>query len=147
MKISLSMYAVVQLLSHVQLLATPWSAACQASLSFTMSWSLVKLTSIESVMPSNHLILCHSLLLPPSVFPSIRVVSNRLSFRIRWLKYWGFCFRPAREHSGLISFRTDRFHHLAVQRTLKSLLQHHNSKVSVLRHSDFFVVQLSHLHR
>ena len=113
----------------------------------SLSWSLVKLTSIESVRPSNHLILCHPLLLLPSTFPSVRVVSNNLALHIRWLKYWSFSFRPAREHPGLISFRTDWFHHLAVQGTLKSLFQHHNSKVSVLRHLDFFVVQLSHLYQ
>ena len=113
----------------------------------SLSWSLVKLTSVESVRPSNHLILCHPLLLLPSTFPSVRVVSNNLALHIRWLKYWSFSFRPAREHPGLISFRIDWFHHLAVQGTLKSLFQHHNSKVSVLRHLDFFVVQLSHLYQ
>ena len=135
---------VVQLLSHVQLFGTPWTAACQASLSFTISQSLLKLMSIESVMPSNHLIFCHLLLLLPSIFPSIRVFSNESALLIKWPKYWSFSISPSNEYSGLISFRIDWFDLLAVQGTLKSLLQHHNLKVSVLRHSAFFTVQLSH---
>ena len=135
----------VQSLSHVQLFVTPWTTACQASLSITNSRSLLKLTSIESVMPSNHLILSHPLLLP-SIFPSIRVFSKELVLCIRWPKYWSFRFSisPSNENSGLISFRIDWFDLLAVQRTLKSLLQHHSSKVSVLRCSTFLLVQLSH---
>ena len=117
---------------------TPWTAACQASLSFTISWSLLKLMSIKSVMPSNHLILCHPLLLLPSIFPSIRVFSNELALRIRRPKYWSFSFSPSNEYSGLISFRIDWFDLLAVQETLKSLLQHHSSEASVLWHSTFF---------
>ena len=124
-------------LSHVQLFAAPRIAACQASLCITNSWSLLKLMSIQLVMPSNHLILCHPLLLLPSVFPSIRGFSNELVLCIRWPKYWN-------EYSGLISFRMDWLDLLAVQGTLKSLLQHHSSKASILRHSAFFVVQLSH---
>ena len=121
---------VVQLLSCVRLFATPWTAACQASRSFTISRSLLRLMSIESVMPSNHLILCRSLLLLPSIFPSIRVFSNESVYLIRWPKYWSFSFsiNPSNEHSGLISFRMDWFDLLAVQGTLKSLLQHHSSK-------------------
>ena len=127
---------------------TPWTAAHQASLSITNSQSLLKLMSIESVMPSNHLILCHPLLLPPSIFPSIRVFSNELALRIRWPKYWSVSFNisPSNEYPGLISFRIDWLDLLAVQRTLKSLLQHHNSKASILQHSAFFMVQLSHLY-
>ena len=122
----------------------PWTAVHQASLSITNSRSLLKLMSIESVMPSNHLILCP--LLPPSIFPSIRVFSNESAFGIRWSKYWSFSFniRPSNEHPGVISFRMDWLDLLAVQGTLKSLLQHHSSKASILRHSDFFIVQLSH---
>ena len=137
---------VVQSLSHVRLFATPWTAARQASLSITNSWSLLKLTSINSVMPSNHLILCLPLLLPPSIFPSIRVFSNESVLHIRWPKYWSFSFsiRPSNEYSGLISFRTDWLILLAVQGTLKSLLQHHSSKASILQCSAFFIVQLSH---
>ena len=130
------------LLSRVRLFVTPWTAACQASLFITNSWSLLKLMSIESMMPSNHLILCRSLLLLPSIFPSIRIFSNELALRIRWPKYWSIS--PSNEYSGLISFRMDWMDHLAVQGTLKSLLQHHNSKVSVLQCSAFFMVQLSH---
>ena len=117
-----------QLLSHIQLFATPWTTAPQASLSITNSWSLLKLMSIGSVMPSNHLILCCPLLLLPSIFPSIRVFSNESVLHIRWPKYWSFSFsiRPPNEYSGLISFRIDCFDLLAVQGTLKSLLQHHN---------------------
>ena len=133
------------MLSHVQLFATPWSAACQASLSITISQSLLKLMSIELVMPSNHLILCHSLLLLPSIFPRIRVFSNESVLHIRWPKYWSSSFNisPSNEHSGLI-FRMDWLDLLAVQGTLKSLLQHHSSKASILQHSAFFIVQLSH---
>ena len=125
---------VAQSLSHVQLFATPWTAACQVSLSFTIFLSLLKLMSIESMMPSNHLILCHPLLLLPSIFPSIRIFSNESALHIRWAKYWSFSFSisPSNEYSGLISFRIDLFDLLAVQGTLKSLLQHHNSKVSIL---------------
>ena len=138
---------VVQLLSCVQLFVNPWTAAHQASLSFTISQSLLKLMSIESVMPSNHLILCHPLLLLPSVFPGSRVFSNESALCIRWLKYWSFNFSisPCNEYSGLISFRIDWFDFLAVQGTLKSLLQHHSSKASILRCSTSFVVQL-HIH-
>jgi len=136
----------VQSLSCVQLFATPWIAAHQASLSITNSWSLLKLMSIKSVMPSNHLLLCHPLLLLPSIFPSIRVFSNESTFRIRWPKDWSFSFSisPSSEYSGPISFRMDWLDPLAVQKTLKSLLQHHSSKASILRHSAFFIVQLSH---
>jgi len=125
---------------------TPWTAAHQASLSITNSWSLPKLMSIESVMPSNHLILCHPLLLLPSIFPSIRVFSNESALCIRWPKYWSFSFSisPSNEHPGLISFRMDWLDLLAVQGTLKSLLQHHSSKASILWHSAFLTVQLSH---
>ena len=142
-KLSLSS---VQSLSHVQLFATPWSVACQASLSITNCWSLLKLMSIESVTPSNHLILCHPLLLLPSIFPSIRVFSSESVPRIRWPKYWSFSFNisPYNEHSGLISFRMDWLDLLAVQGTLKSLLQHHSSKASILWRSAFSLVELSH---
>ena len=136
----------VHSLSHVWLFATPWTAACQASLSIRNSWSLLKLMSIELVMISNHLILCQPLLLLPSIFPSISVFSCESALHIRWPKYWSFSFSisPSNEYSRLISFRMDWFDFLAVQRTLKSLLQHHNSKASVLWHSAFFMVQLSH---
>ena len=136
----------VQSLSHVRLFVTPWAAACQASLSINNSWSLTKLMSIESVMPSSRLILCHPLLLLPSFFPSMRVFSNESALRIRWPKYWSFSFNisPSNEHSGLISFRMDWLDLLVFQGTLKSLLQHHSSKASILRHSPFFIVQLSH---
>ena len=136
----------VQLFSHVRLFATPWIAARQASLSITISQSLLKFMSIESVMPSNHLILCHLLFLLPSIFPSIRVFSIESVLWIRWPKYWSFSFSisPSNEYSGLISFRMDWLDLLAGQGTLKSLLQHHSSKASVLQHSDFFMVQLSH---
>ena len=136
----------VQLLSRVQLFATPWTTACQASLSITRSWSPPKPTSIELVMPSNHLILCRPCLLPPSIFPIIRVFSNESALRIRWPKFWSFNFNisPSNEHQGLISFRMDWLELLAVQGTLKSLLQHHSSKASILWHSAFFIVQLSH---
>ena len=131
----------VQLLSHVWLFATPWTAARQASLSITSSRSPPKPMSIESVMPSNHLILFRPLLLLPSIFPSIRVFSNESALHIRWPKYWSFSFSisPSNEYSGLISFRIDWFHLLAVQGTLKSLLQHHSSKASILGHSAFSI--------
>ncbi|CAI9165523.1 unnamed protein product [Rangifer tarandus platyrhynchus] len=119
---------VVQLLSCVRLFATSWTAACQASLSCTISWSLFKLVSIESVIPSNHLILCRPLLLLPSIFPSIGTFSNELALHIRWPKYWSFSFSPSNEYSRLIAFRIDWFDLLAVQGTLKRLLQHHSSK-------------------
>ena len=139
-------FSLVQLLSRVQLVVTPWTAAHLASLSITNSRSLPKLMTIESVMPSSYLILCHPLLLPPSIFPSIRVFSNESPLRIRWPKYWSFSFNisPSNEHSGLISFRMDWLDLLAVQGTLKSLFQHHNSKASILQCSPFFMVQLSH---
>ena len=127
----------------VQLFATPWTAVCQASLSITNSWSLPKLMSMESVMPSNHLILCRPFLLPPSMIPSIRVFSNESVLLIRWLKYWSFSFSisPSNEYTGgLISFRMDRLDLLAVQGTLKSLLQHHNKSASILQRSFFFIV-------
>ena len=126
--------------------ATPWTAAHQASLSIDNSQSLLKLMSIESVIPSNHLILCHPLLLPPSIFPSIRVFSNESVLRIRWPKYWSFSLNisPSNEYSGLISFRMDWYDLLVVQGTLKSLLQHHSWKSSILWHSAFYIVQLSH---
>ena len=135
----------VQSLSHVRLFMTPWTTACQPSLSITNSQSLLKLMSIESVMPSNHCILCHPLLLP-SIFPSIRVFSNESVLHIRWSKYWNFSFSvsPYNEHPGVISFRMDWLDFLAVQGTLKSLLQHHSSKASILQCSAFFIVQLSH---
>ena len=124
---------------------TPWIAVHQASLSITNSWSLLRLMSIESVMPSNHLILCRPLL-PPSIFPSIKVFSNESGVHIRWPKYWSFSFSisPSNEYSGLISFRMDWLDLLAVQGTRKSLLQHHSSTASILLHSAFFIVQLSH---
>ena len=139
-------FSSVQSLNRVQLFATPWTAAHQASLSITNSKSLLKLTSIESVMPSNHLILCRPLLLPPSVFPSFLVFSNESLLHIRWPKYWSFSFSisPSNEYSGLISFRMYWLDLLAVQGTLKSLLQHHSSEVSLLWCSAFFMVQLSH---
>ena len=125
---------------------TPWTAAHQASLATTNSWSLLKLMSIESVMPYNHLILCCPLLHPPSIFPSIRVFSNESALHIRWPKDWSFSFSisPSNEYSGLVSFRMDWLDLLAVQGTLKSLLQQHSSKASILQHSAFFLVQLSH---
>ena len=133
-------FSSVQLLSRVRLFVTPWTAAGQASLSITNSWSLLKLMSIELVMPSNHLIFCHPLLFLPSTFPSIRVFSNESALRIRWPKYWTFSFSisPCNECSGLISFRMDWLDLLAVQGTLKSLLQHHSSKASILWRSAFF---------
>ena len=139
-------FSSVQSLSCVRLFVTPWTAACQASLSITNSWSLPKLMSIESVMPSNHFILCHPLLFPPSIPPSIRIFSNELALCIRWPKYWSFSFNisPSNEQSGLISFRMDWLDLLAVQGTLKSLLQHHSSKASILWCSAIFIVQISH---
>ena len=136
----------IQSLSWVWLSATPCTATCQASLSITNSQSLLKLMSIESVMRSNHLILCHPLLLSPSIFSSIRVFSNESVLHIRWPNYWNFSFSisPSNEYPGLISFRMDWLNLLAVQGTLKSLLQHHSSKTSILRHSAFFIVQLSY---
>ena len=139
-------FPVVQSLSRVRLLALPWTAAHQASLSFTISLSLLKLMSIESVMPSNHLILCHPLL-PPSVFPSIRVFSNESVLHIKWPEYWSFSFSisSSNEYSRLMSFRTDWFDLFAVKGNHKSLLQYHSLKASVFRHSTFLVVRLSHL--
>ena len=133
-----------QLLSHVRLYATPWTAACQYSLSISNSWSLPKLMSIEPVMPSNLFILCHHLLLLPSIFPSVRIFSNESLLPIRWPKYWTFSFNisPSNEHSVVISFRMDRLDLLAVKGILKSLLQHHSSNASILQCSAFFIVQL-----
>ena len=139
-------FSSVQSLSHVRLFATPWTAAFQASLSITNSWSLLKLMSIESVIPSNHLVLCCPLLLPPSIFPSIRVFSNESVLLIRWPKYWSFSISPSNECSGLISFSMDWLDLLAVQSTLKSLLQHHSSKASILRCSAFFSPTLTSIH-
>ena len=132
-------------LSRVRLFATPWTAARQGSLSITNCQSLFKLMSTKSVMPSNHLILCHFFLLPSS-FPSIRIFSKELALCIRWPKYWSFSFSisPSNEYSGFISFRIDWFDLLAVQGTLKSRLQHHSSKASILQHSAFFIDQLSY---
>ena len=143
---ALTSFSSVQSLSRVWLFATPWTAACQASLSITNSQSLLKVTSIESVMPSNHLILCHPLLLLPSIFPSIRVFSNESVLHIRWSKYWSFSFSisPCNKYSGLISFRMDWLDLLAVQGILKSLFQHRDSKASILQCSAFFMDQLSH---
>ena len=139
-------FSSVQSLSRVRLFATPWIAARQASLSITNSWSALRLTSIKSVMPSSHLILCRPLLLLPPIPPSIRVLSNESTLCMRWPKYWSFSFSiiPSKEYPGLISFRMDWLDPLAVQGTLKSLLQHHSSKASILRRSAFFTVQLSH---
>ena len=135
-----------QLLNCVRLFVTPWTVAHQASMSITNSCSLLKLMPVESMMPSNNLILCHPLLLPPSIFPSIRVFSNESALCIRWTKYWSFSFNisPSNEHPGLISFRMDWLDLLVVQGTLRSLLQHYSSKASILLHSAFFIVQLSH---
>ena len=141
---SLVMFFVVQLHSRVWLFVTSWTAACQAFLSFTISWSLLRFMSIELMMLSNHLILCHPLLLLPSIFPSIRVFCNESALHIRWPKYWSFSISPSNECSGLISFRIDYL--LAVQGTLKSLLQNHSSKASILWWSAFFMVHLSHLY-
>ena len=135
-------FSSAQSLSRVQHFVTPWTAAHQASISITNSQSLPKLMSIESVMPSNHLILCLPLLLLPSIFPSVKVFSNESVLRIRWPKYWSFSISPSNEYSGLISFRINWLDLLAVQGTLKSLLQHHSSKASVLQCSAFFIVQL-----
>ena len=136
----------VQLLSHVWLFVIPWTAPCQASLAITNSRNSPKPISIELMMPSNHFILCHPLLLPPSIFPGIRVFSNESALCIRWPKYWSFSFNisPTNEHPGLISFRMDWLDLLAVQGTLKRLLQHHSSKASILRCSAFFIIQLLH---
>ena len=138
----------VQSLSRVRLFVTPWIAARQASLSITNSQSSLKLMCIESVMPSSHLILCHPLLLLPPIPPSIRAFSNESTLRMRWPKYWSFSLSisPSNEHPGLVSFRMDWLYLLAVQGTLKSLVQHHSSKASILQHSAFFTVQLSHLY-
>ena len=143
---TLDLHSSVQMLSRVLLFATPGTAARQASLSIANSWTLLKLISIESVMPSHQLILCHPLLLLPSIFPSIRVFSNESVLCIRWPKYWNFSFgiSPSNEYSGLISFRMNWLNLLAVQGTFKSLLQHHSSKASILQCSAFFIVQLSH---
>ena len=139
-------FSSTQLLSHVRLFVTPWIAACQASLSIINSQSSPKLTSIKLVMPSSHLILCCPLLLQPSIFPTIKVFSNESVLHIKWLKYWSFSFNisPSNEYSGLISFMMDLLDLLAVQGTLKSLLQHHGSKASILQCSAFFMVQLLH---
>ena len=139
-------FSSVQSLSHVQLFATPWITACQASLSITNSWSSPKLMSIESVMPSSHLILCRPLLPLPAIPPNIRVFSNESTLHMRWPKYWSFSFSISlsNEHPGLITFTTDWLDLLAVQGTLKSLLQHHSSKASILQRSAFHIVQLWH---
>ena len=144
--LSLVTFSLVQLLRRVWLLLTPWTAARQASLSITNSQSILKLMSIEWVMPSNHLVLCCSLLLLPSIFPSIRVFSNESVFHIRWPNFWGFSFSisPSNDYSGLISFRMDWFDLLAIQGTLKSLLWHHSLKASILWLSAFFMIQASH---
>ena len=141
-------FSSVQLLSHVRLFVTPWTTACQTFLSITNSWSSPKLMSIESVMPSNHLILCCPLLLLTSIFPNIRVFSTESALRIRWPKYWSFSFNisPSNEHPRVISFRMDWLDLLAVQGTVKSLLQHLSSKASILQCSAFFIIQLSHLY-
>ena len=141
-------FSSVQSLSRVRLFATPWTTAHQASLSITNSWSPPKPVSIELVMPSNHLILCCPLLFLPSIFPSFRVFANESALHIRWPNYWSFSFNisPFNEHPGLISFRMDWLDLLGVQGTLKSLLQHHSSKASILRRSAFFIVQLSYLY-
>ena len=142
-----SQFSSVQSLSRVRLFATPWTVARQASLSITSSWRLLKLTSIESVMPSNRLILCRPLFLLPSIFSSIRVFSNESALHMSWPKYWSFSFNispSSNECSGLISFRMDCLDLLAVQGTLKSLLQHHSLKASILQCSAFLIVQLSH---
>ena len=139
-------FIVVQSFSHVSLFATPWTAACQVSLSFTISWSLLKFMSIELVMSPNHFILCHLLLFLPSIFPSIRVFSNEMALHIRWPKYWSFSFSisSSNDYSGLISFRIDWFDRLPVWGTLKSLLQHNSSKASVLQRPPLFMAQLLH---
>ena len=139
-------FSSVRSLSHIRLFATPWTAACQASLSITTSRSLLRLMSIESVMPSSHLILCCPLLLLPPILPSIRVFSNESTLCMRWPKYWSFSFSisPSNEYPGLISFRRDWLDLLVVQGTLKRLLQHHSSKALILQRSAFFTVQLLH---
>ena len=137
-------FSSVKLLIPARLIAIPLTVAHQASLSITNSQSLLKLMSIESVMPSNHLSLCHPLLLPPSIFPIIRDFANKSVLPIRWPKYWSFSISPSNEYSGLISFRIDCFDHLAVHQILKSLLQHHSSKASILWCSAFFIVKVSH---
>ena len=146
MKNTIFQFSSVQLLSCVRFFATPWTAARQASLSITISQRLLKFMSVKLVMASNHPILCHPLLLSPSIFPSIRVFSNESVLHSRWPKYWSFSFSisPSNEHSGLISFKIDWFDLLAVQGTLKSLLQYHSSKASILQCSAFFIVQFSH---
>ena len=146
LQLALFPFNSVQSLSHVRLFATPWIAACQDSLSITNSRSSLRLRSIESVMPSSHLILCRPLLLLPSIPPSIRGFSNESTLRMRWPKYWSFSFSiiPSKEIPGLISLRMDWLDLLAVQGTLKSLLQHRSSKASILQRSAFFIVQLSH---
>ena len=144
----ISQFNSVQSLGHVQLFATPWITERQASLSITSSWSSLKLMSIESVMPSSHLIRCRPLLLPPPIPPSIRVFSNESTHRMKWPKYWSFSFSisPSNEHPGLVSFRMDWLDLLAIQGTLKSPLQHYTSKASIFQRSAFFTVQLSHPH-
>ena len=148
MKYWITKFSSVQLLSGVWLFAAPWTVACQASLSITNSWSLLKLMSIDLLLPSNHLILCHPHLLPPSICLSIRVFSIESALHVRWPKYWTLSFNisPSNEYSGLISFRIDWLDILAVHRTLKSFLQHHSSKALILRRSTFLIVQLSHLY-
>ena len=143
---AIELLSSAQSLSHVQLLATQWTAACRASMSITNSWNLLKLMSLTSVRPSSRLILCHPLLLLPLISPSIRVLSRESVLHIRWPKYWSFSFgmNPSNEYSGMISYRIDWLDLLVVQGTLKSLLQHHSSKASILWHSAFFIVQLSH---
>ena len=145
-KLKTKLAVVIQLLSCVWLFATPWTALCQASLSFILSWSLFTFMSIESVMLSKHLILCCALLHLPSIFPSITVFTNDFALQIRWQKYWSFSFsiRSSSEYSGLISFRIDWFNLLAIWRTLYSLLHHHSSKASIPRCPVFFMVHLSH---
>ena len=145
-KMSIHRFSSIQLLSHVWLFATPWTAAHQASPSITNSYSSPKPMSTESVIPSNHLILCRPLPLLPSIFPRIRVFSNESARLIRWPKYWSFSSRisPSNEYSGLISLRIDWFDFFAVQGTLKSILQHHSLKATIFWHSAFFIVQLSH---
>ena len=144
MQNSIATFSSVQLLSRVRLFETPWTAVHRASLSITNSWSLLKPTSIQSMMPSNHLILCRPLLLLPSIFPRIRVLSNESVLCIRWPKYWSFSISPSNEHPGLIPFRMDWLDLLAVQGTFKSLLQQHSSIASILQRSAFFTVQVSH---
>ena len=146
MAVNVSLFSSVQSLSHVQLFATPRTAACQASLFITNFWSLIKLMSIKLVIPSSHLIHGHCILLPPSIFPSIRVFSNESVLSFSWWNYWSFSFSisTSNEYSGLISFRMDWLDLLAAKGTLKSLLQYHSSKASILWHSAFFIVQLSH---